>query len=180
VKLCIDCKRFQKASGPLKHTGEYGQTVYFELPDLCLSMKLPHKVDPIDGGVTGAVFPAKMCREDVEKCGPKAKWFEPGTLDGRLAMLEPDEDETNAEESSTVRAFSSPIEDFPPNSPEQDMSKSEKLDAGNPGYAANCAQRSRTAKAGEFDGGKPPSGPKPEPVRLNGVPKVGGKGVSGK
>lgn len=45
----------------------------------------------------------------------------------------------------------------------------EKLDAGNPGYAANCAKNSRTARAGQFDGGKPPAGPKPEPVRLNGV-----------
>lgn len=45
-----------------------------------------------------------------------------------------------------------------------------KLDAGNPGYAANCAKNSRTARAGMFDGGKPPAGPKPEPVKLNGVP----------
>lgn len=60
------------------------------------------------------------------------------------------------------------------------MSKSGIPDAGNPSYAANCAERSRTAKAGQFDGGKPPSGPKAEPVRLNGVPKVGGKGVAEK
>ena len=55
-----------------------------------------------------------------------------------------------------------------------------KLDAGNPGYAANCAHKSRTARAGEFDGGKPPSGPKSEPVKLNGVPKIKQSGVSGK
>lgn len=60
------------------------------------------------------------------------------------------------------------------------MSKSGIPDAGNPSYAANCAHSARTAKAGAYDGGKPPSGPKPEPVRINGVPKVGGKGVAGK
>jgi hypothetical protein len=52
-----------------------------------------------------------------------------------------------------------------------------KLDAGNPGYAANCAKNSRTARAGQFDGGKPPAGPKPEPVKLNGVPKIPSKGI---
>jgi hypothetical protein len=27
-------------------------------------------------------------RADEGKCGPSAKWFEPATLDGRLAMLD--------------------------------------------------------------------------------------------
>lgn len=60
------------------------------------------------------------------------------------------------------------------------MSKSGIPDAGNPGYAANCAHKSRTAKAGQFDGGTPPSGPKKEPTRINGVPKLPNRGVSGK
>ncbi|WP_433705810.1 hypothetical protein [Paraburkholderia sacchari] len=51
-------------------------------------------------------------------------------------------------------------------------------DGGNPKYAANCAHASRTAPAGKFDGGKPPAGPKPEPVRLNGVKAPKERGMS--
>jgi hypothetical protein len=60
------------------------------------------------------------------------------------------------------------------------MSKGLKGNCGEPGRAASFAQNSRTAKAGMFDGGTPPSGPKTEPVRLNGVPAPKAKGVSGK
>ena len=44
--------------------------------------------------------------------------------------------------------------------------KSQKGDAQ---YAAECAHGARTAPAGSFAGGKPPSGPRPEPVRTNGI-----------
>lgn len=44
--------------------------------------------------------------------------------------------------------------------------------------ATGCAHRSRTAPAGTFHGGKPPSGPKPVPAKLNGVPAPKSKGVS--
>ena len=50
-------------------------------------------------------------------------------------------------------------------------------DGSNLGCATNCAHNSRTAKAGSYDGGKPPSGPKAEPVKINGVPKIPSKGV---
>lgn len=50
-------------------------------------------------------------------------------------------------------------------------------DSGNPSSAASFAQQSRTARAGQFDGGKPPSGPKAEPCRINGVPKLPAKNV---
>jgi len=55
------------------------------------------------------------------------------------------------------------------------MSKSE-LKGGSMDAATKCAHGSRTAPAGSYKGGKPPSGPKPEPVKLNGVPapKMGG------
>lgn len=53
-------------------------------------------------------------------------------------------------------------------------------DGSNMNYATNCASNSRTARAGSYDGGKPPSGPKPEPVRTNGVPSIKQSGVSGK
>ena len=42
--------------------------------------------------------------------------------------------------------------------------------------ATRCASESRTARAGAFNGGKPPPGPKPVGWKLNGVPapKLGG------
>jgi len=51
---------------------------------------------------------------------------------------------------------------------------------GNPGEAASCAGHARTAPAGSYNGGMPPSGPKKEPTRLNGVPTIKQSGVSGK
>ena len=57
------------------------------------------------------------------------------------------------------------------------MSKdSLKGNCGEPGKAASFAERSRKAPAGQFDGGMPPSGPKSEPSKLNGVkpPKTTG------
>ena len=53
-------------------------------------------------------------------------------------------------------------------------------DGGNPKAAAGMVSRARTSKAGAFDGGKPPPGPKPEPVRLNGVKAPKETGVSKK
>jgi hypothetical protein len=51
-------------------------------------------------------------------------------------------------------------------------------DGGDPKAAARCAHASRTAKAGSYDGGKPPSGPKPEPVRTNGIRAPKERGTS--
>jgi len=44
--------------------------------------------------------------------------------------------------------------------------------------AANCAHASRTAKAGAFHGGTPPKGPKPEPVKINGIRAPKERGTS--
>lgn len=51
-----------------------------------------------------------------------------------------------------------------------------QLKGGSMSEAVGCAHGSRTAPAGSYKGGKPPSGPKPEPQKLNGVPapKMGG------
>lgn len=57
------------------------------------------------------------------------------------------------------------------------MMKSE-LKGGSMSAAVNCAQGSRTAPAGSYKGGKPPSGPKPEPQKLNGVPAIKTGGTS--
>jgi hypothetical protein len=58
------------------------------------------------------------------------------------------------------------------------MSGLGKGQEGNPKYAANCARESREAKPGTFHGGKPPSGPKPEPVRVNGIRAPKDRGLS--
>ncbi|HVM93911.1 MAG TPA: hypothetical protein VMT67_13905 [Terriglobales bacterium] len=55
------------------------------------------------------------------------------------------------------------------------MSKSGLKDESNFAGAASCAERMRMAPAGSYPGGMPPSGPKPEPVRVNNVPMVGSK-----
>jgi len=55
------------------------------------------------------------------------------------------------------------------------MSKSGLKDESNFTYAANCAKRAVESPAGSYPGGMPPSGPKAEPVRVNGVPMVGSK-----
>lgn len=60
------------------------------------------------------------------------------------------------------------------------MSKSGLKDGSDMGVATGCAHKSRTAKAGQFDGGKPPSGPKAEPVRVNGIRTPKESGVSKK
>lgn len=49
-----------------------------------------------------------------------------------------------------------------------------------PEDAMKVAKNSRTAKAGTFKGGTPPSGPKPEPVLTDKVPRIKSTGVSGK
>lgn len=46
--------------------------------------------------------------------------------------------------------------------------------------ATGFASKSRTAKAGEFHGGKPPMGPKPEPVKVNGIKAPKERGMSKK
>lgn len=53
-------------------------------------------------------------------------------------------------------------------------------DGSNMKVATGCAHASRTAPAGKFDGGKPPSGPKSEPVRVNGIRTPKESGVSKK
>lgn len=51
-----------------------------------------------------------------------------------------------------------------------------QLKGGSFSEGARCAEHARTAPANTLKK-IPPSGPKPEPVRLNGVPKVGGNGI---
>lgn len=51
-----------------------------------------------------------------------------------------------------------------------------ELKGGSPQTGASFAQRCQTAPAGSLRNA-PPKGPKPEPVRLNGVPKIGGSGI---
>ena len=51
-------------------------------------------------------------------------------------------------------------------------------DGSNMKVATGCAEKSRTAKAGTFHGGKPPSGPKKEPTKVNGVPFIKTSGTS--
>jgi hypothetical protein len=80
VKFCIDCKHFRAGSAT------YMLGFVIGVPDYCGK---PRDIDPVSGRVLGA-GEARLVRADEEKCGKAGKWFEPGTLDGRLAMLEED------------------------------------------------------------------------------------------
>lgn len=51
-------------------------------------------------------------------------------------------------------------------------------DGSNLKAAIGVAHASRTEKAGEFSGGKPPSGPKPEKCLVNGIVAPKESGVS--
>ncbi|CAG4900686.1 hypothetical protein [Paraburkholderia saeva] len=51
-------------------------------------------------------------------------------------------------------------------------------DGSNMKVATGCAHASRTAKAGSFHGGKPPSGPKTEPTLTNGIRTPKERGTS--
>lgn len=48
----------------------------------------------------------------------------------------------------------------------------------NMGAATGMPHKARSTKAGTFHGGAVPSGPKKEPTRLNGVPKMPHRGTS--
>lgn len=52
-----------------------------------------------------------------------------------------------------------------------------ELKGGSLEEAAKCAEGSRTKPAGVYNGGKPPSGPKKEPTKVNGVPLIREKGI---
>lgn len=56
------------------------------------------------------------------------------------------------------------------------MTTSKNLRGGSAKDAAGCAHSARTAPANS-NRSVPPSGPKPEPARLNGVPRVGKNGT---
>lgn len=60
------------------------------------------------------------------------------------------------------------------------MSKDGLKDCADPKAAAGLASKARTASAGAFHGGMPPSGPKKEPTLTNNVPSIKQTGVKGK
>jgi hypothetical protein len=60
---------------------------------------------------------------------------------------------------------------------ENDMAGGLK-DGSNMKAAVGCAEGSRKAKAGTYHGGKPPSGPKAEPVKVNGIKAPKERGLS--
>lgn len=77
--FCKDCANYS-ARHFVKVDGLLGWS-----PEWCA--KPVGEPDPISGIYARAGDPA-ACRADESMCGKSAKWFEPGTLDGRLAMLD--------------------------------------------------------------------------------------------
>jgi hypothetical protein len=88
-KFCKDCQHFVKefafSGGAL-----LPEFAYF-FPAQCFGAKRVPIVNLIDGTSHKPFDDCKDVRADAEKCGPDGAWFEPATLDGRLAMLPKDD-----------------------------------------------------------------------------------------
>lgn len=81
-KFCIDCRRYRAdavVSGlPMHRPGAQ------HVVAVCLS---PIEPDPVSGAQRFHAVDCNIARASDELCGSGAAWFEPATLDGRLAML---------------------------------------------------------------------------------------------
>lgn len=78
MKFCKDCKHFRPTVETLK----------WAVGPSCHARDTREEFDPVTGEqITYAGQPSELRGKDGE-CGPDAKWFEPATLEGRLAMLE--------------------------------------------------------------------------------------------
>jgi len=85
MKFCKDCiHHTPEISG---HGGTLLPGFFFYLPAQC--KKGEHvEVDLVDGReIRSGGHECTTAREESTLCGPDAHWFEPATLDGRLAML---------------------------------------------------------------------------------------------
>lgn len=80
MKLCKDCSNYS----PRQFVKDSGSNLGWS-PEWCA--KKIGEPDPVSGVFVRAGDPA-AAREDESKCGKEARWFEPGTLDGRLSMLD--------------------------------------------------------------------------------------------
>jgi hypothetical protein len=80
TKFCKDCTHYSPRHFVATDEGIIGWS-----PAWC--DKKVGEPDPISGVFARAGDPA-TCRADETMCGKDGKWFEPGTLDGRLAMLD--------------------------------------------------------------------------------------------
>jgi hypothetical protein len=84
MKFCKDCKHFAAAVHVCGGSAFNGR--YITVTNTCNSEKIG-TFDPVTGNRNGALADCATLRADAEKCGESAAWFEPGTLDGRLAVL---------------------------------------------------------------------------------------------
>jgi hypothetical protein len=82
MKFCIDCKHYRAEI--VVTGGAWFPGALNRIPATCL-----HPVDPdvVSGQNQYQVLDAKAARADEDLCGADGKWFDPATLDGRLAML---------------------------------------------------------------------------------------------
>lgn len=79
MRLCRDCKYFSDARYINDDEGRLGWS-----PQWCSRKIGP--IDPVSGNQERVGDPMHA-RADEEKCGNEGRWFEAGTLDGKLALL---------------------------------------------------------------------------------------------
>lgn len=82
MKFCKDCKHYRPGAVSVK--------IYCEAACMAANGNGTGEFDPVTGVERRYSGNPHDLRAEVTRCGPDAKWFEPGTLDGRLAVLEGD------------------------------------------------------------------------------------------
>ena len=89
MKFCKDCKHFEPEfscdGGSLLPGFFYYREPLCKHPDGAKEV-----IDRIKGDHRWLNMGCKFNRDSEDARGPRAKWFEPANLDGRLAMLEND------------------------------------------------------------------------------------------
>jgi hypothetical protein len=80
MKFCKDCKHYRPPIVDYKCA----------IPAACFAAKGKGtgEFDPVTGDERRYSGSPYVLRSEGAGCGPDAEWFEPGTLDGRLAALE--------------------------------------------------------------------------------------------
>jgi hypothetical protein len=85
MKFCKDCRHFEK--GVFANGGSLLPGFAMAFPPKCHGNPEP-TFNLVTGERRTYAGDCADVRCDGMRCGPAANWFEPATLDGRLAMLE--------------------------------------------------------------------------------------------
>jgi hypothetical protein len=83
MKFCKDCKRYRAEVNV--DGGTLLPGFFQHIPAACIRST---DTDLVTGKEIYRLVNCEIARKSEEMCGQDAAWFEPATLDGRLAMLD--------------------------------------------------------------------------------------------